>query len=650
MLCHFCLSRPNGKVGNVAGLRNGYTDRDRDVVLLLDAQNRVYRWKPSEANASLAIDLGIASGAVLDLAINETGDLFTLTDTGTALEVHRLKPEGEGFALASKLFVIRAESQTGALAFDDQGLLLVAFSDTTKDPLEPSEAENPATREGTISRIDISLLDETGVYAIPEDNPSYGEVTETYATGARQPFACDHRKSGKIWCADRGSRVDELHRIDNRRNLGWPTYDGRECARSPSCDLQLDLFPQHVLERDGEGCGMTPGAFWHGESESRADDVYVYVDTCSSKVYAMLATSPDRMYWSDVVAEAPANIVTVVRDLDGSPLLLSEDGEIYRVSLMYTAPFPQRLSETGCFETLSELRPAPGVIPYGVNAPLWTDGANKQRHFELPPGETLAAQPTQWSFPVGSVVLKTFSYRLSKNAAPTPVETRAMIKRPYGWEFHSYAWLEDGSDAVLLDTGEERALTSYVAEKTISIEHTFPSRNTCTTCHGRKGDQTLGLRTDQLDGDYPYDLRRENQLVALSAAGLVESAQNTASAIPDPYDEGADLDARARAYLHTNCAHCHRPGGWVPTDLKMDLRYDTPLADTDACGVRTSFGITEQYRISPGDPDDSRIPARMNRRDFDQMPPLATSIIDEPGVALIREWITSLENCPSANP
>lgn len=391
---------------------------------------------------------------------------------------------------------------------------------------------------------------------------------------------------------------------------------------------------------------MTPGAFWHGDSESRIDDTYVYVDTCASKVHAMLTTSPDRVYWSDVVAEAPADIVTVVRDPGGAPLLISENGDVYRVALKYTAPFPQRLSETGCFENISELRPAPGVIPYGVNAPLWTDGADKQRHFELPPGGGLVAQPTQWSFPVGSVVLKTFSYRLAEEAAPTPVETRAMIKRPYGWEFHSYAWLEDGSDAVLLDTGEERALTGYVSSEPLPIEHTFPSRNTCTTCHGREGDQTLGLRTDQLDGNYSYDLRRENQLVALSAAGLVNVAPNAASAMPDPYDETASLNARARAYLHTNCGHCHRPGGWVPSDLKMDLRYDTPLADADACGVRTSFGINEQYRLSPGDPDDSRIAARMNRRDFDQMPPLATSIVDEPGVALIREWITSLETCP----
>ena len=31
----------------------------------------------------------------------------------------------------------------------------------------------------------------------------------------------------------------------------------------------------------------------------------------------------------------------------------------------------------------------------------------------------------------------------------------------------------------------------------------------------------------------------------------------------------------ARAYLHGNCGHCHRPGGWTPPDLDMDLLFTT---------------------------------------------------------------------------
>ena len=41
--------------------------------------------------------------------------------------------------------------------------------------------------------------------------------------------------------------------------------------------------------------------------------------------------------------------------------------------------FPQRLSDTGIFRDLATLSPETGLIPYDVNAPLWSDGARKTR-------------------------------------------------------------------------------------------------------------------------------------------------------------------------------------------------------------------------------------------------------------------------------
>jgi len=47
---------------------------------------------------------------------------------------------------------------------------------------------------------------------------------------------------------------------------------------------------------------------------------------------------------------------------------------------------PRLLSQTGVFASLADLRPSPGLIPYDVNAPLWSDGAVKRRWVALPPG------------------------------------------------------------------------------------------------------------------------------------------------------------------------------------------------------------------------------------------------------------------------
>jgi hypothetical protein len=46
--------------------------------------------------------------------------------------------------------------------------------------------------------------------------------------------------------------------------------------------------------------------------------------------------------------------------------------------------FPQTLADTGAFASLATLTPQPGIIPFELNVPLWSDGAHKTRWFCLP--------------------------------------------------------------------------------------------------------------------------------------------------------------------------------------------------------------------------------------------------------------------------
>ena len=81
----------------------------------------------------------------------------------------------------------------------------------------------------------------------------------------------------------------------------------------------------------------------------------------------------------------------------------------------------------------------------------------------------------------------------------------------------------------------------------------------------------------------------------------------------------------------------------------MDLRYSTPLSSTNACGASPQsgdLGIGAAARvIAPGSAANSVLVARMNRRDANGMPPLASGIVDTAGVALIQQWIDSLTTC-----
>src|SRR3954451_10935621 len=66
-------------------------------------------------------------------------------------------------------------------------------------------------------------------------------------------------------------------------------------------------------------------------------------------------------------------------------------------------PLPARRSQTGLFADLSRLEISPGVLPYEVNVPFWSDGAQKRRWIGLPPGGKLHFASTgEFDFPAGT--------------------------------------------------------------------------------------------------------------------------------------------------------------------------------------------------------------------------------------------------------
>jgi mono/diheme cytochrome c family protein len=104
------------------------------------------------------------------------------------------------------------------------------------------------------------------------------------------------------------------------------------------------------------------------------------------------------------------------------------------------------------------------------------------------------------------------------------------------------------------------------------------------------------------------------------------------------------LEARVRAYLQSNCAHCHTNAGGG--NAKIELSAHTELdkmSIIDAPAQHDTFKIADAKLIAPGSPDRSLMSHRMLKRGPGQMPPLASSRVDEEGVALMRQWIESLK-------
>jgi mono/diheme cytochrome c family protein len=229
-----------------------------------------------------------------------------------------------------------------------------------------------------------------------------------------------------------------------------------------------------------------------------------------------------------------------------------------------------------------------------------------------------------------------------------------MVLGETGWSFYSYQFDESASRATLLDRGDVVPFDVTTEDGgTRTVDYQYPSPDGCAACHGTRVGEPLGPRAAQLDLRARYGSEVKNQLEALAEIGVLDLAGGMPSVepMPDPADTSAPLEPRARAYLHSNCSHCHQPGGWTSPGVDMDLRYDKTLAETNICDVPVAFDLIPggDYRIAAGDPESSSIYRRIQVEGVGtptQMPPLGRSTNDPLGIELIREWILSLEDCP----
>src|SRR5262249_3344364 len=123
-------------------------------------------------------------------------------------------------------------------------------------------------------------------------------------------------------------------------------------------------------------------------------------------------------------------VVGFGEDNDGELYILGygENDGIYRLvpnpNKDLAASFPRKLSETGLFSSAAKLTPAPGVIPYRINAEPWMDHASAERLVTLPnlsnvniydraiPVPNTAYFQSRVFFPSEAVLAKTISIEL----------------------------------------------------------------------------------------------------------------------------------------------------------------------------------------------------------------------------------------------
>ncbi len=579
----------------------------------------------------------------------------------------------------------RDNHNAGDLHFGPDGLLYIATGDEGdfNDNLNNSQT---ITRDffAAMLRVDVDFrtnsippnphpaLAAGTNYAIPAGNPFIGATnfmgtnisptqvrTEFFATGLRNPFRFTFDPvNGRLLCADVGQNAwEEINWITNGGNYGWARREGF-VAGPKTAGQPLSLFTPPLLayghgSATNQGNSVTGGIVYYGDRIPTLFGHYIFADYQSGHLWAMTDNGTTNTAFKWLATDA--FLVGFGRDPRNGDVLMCDliANQVKRlVPNASTSTLPQTLSAAGVFSDLQTLTPHPGVIPYELNVPFWSDNAIKRRWFSLPSTNltmTFAAE-TPWTFPTSMVWIKHFDLELTSGVPSSArrLETRILVKNAGGDGGYgvTYRWGNSLLDATLVPAGglDEPFVINDAGVIRTQVWR-YPSRAECLVCHNTGAGFGLGFSAPQLNRDMDYSGRVTNQIAALAANGYLASppaSLHTLRAMAHATNDAVSVEFRARSWLQANCAQCHFPGGPSPGNFDARLLPPLPQANLVDGPLNNTQGDPLNRVIARADVPRSMAHTRIALRGAGQMPPLASSLVDTQGVALLAAWIGSL--------
>jgi len=312
---------------------------DRAVFLDWRARTHTANWEEGLLGFAFAPDHA-DSGEVFiyySQRVEEGGRQSVISRLGTT-DDEGLRADGDSELVVMTVPQPYGNHNGGTILFGPDEMLYVVLGDggAANDPRD--HGQNLGTLLGSVLRIDVREATAAAPYTIPSDNPFVGRDDarpEIWAYGLRNLWRITFdRQTGELWGADVGqNKWEEVNRIVRGGNYGWNLMEGTHDFKPPKAGAEVpdDLIAPVTEYSHQLGLSVTGGYVYRGERIPELVGRYVYGDFVTGRVWAVAARDGGA---ADVVelCKAPATISSFAEEPNGELLLLSFDGNIYRLA------------------------------------------------------------------------------------------------------------------------------------------------------------------------------------------------------------------------------------------------------------------------------------------------------------------------------
>lgn len=584
----------------------------------------------------------------------------------------------------------QSDTQNNSERIDKDFFCAILRIDVDKRPgnLEPKAHPNPAASSPAVNaiprdEIPVGSNNFFARYSIPIDNPfvrtseggtwngTYNGAaisaanlpyvrSEFWATGMRNPWRMSFdAPTGELWVGDVGGGArEEVNVVVKGGNYGWAFREGNvagpKVAQTPGGFTSLPPVYEY-LHGTGTflGDSITGGVVYRGTRFPTLTGAYIFADYVDGHVWSLRRTPT--LDVQRLLGET--NVVAFGLDpSNGDVLACSFGAGNIRRLVVESAPgsFPGTLSATNLFADLTDLAPAPSLLPYEVNLPFWSDHAIKSRWFTIPTalGTMTWSRDGAWTFPNGQIWVKHFDMEMTRGTPATKkrIETRVFVKNSTGAYGVSYQWNDAGTEAYLVpDAGAEFDLSIIVAGSPTVQRWNIPSRTQCITCHTPQAGHALSSDTRQFNLTNTIRGFTGNQLTLLQNAGYFANSPGSPNLLPRhlrPDETAYPVEARVRSYLAVNCAYCHKAGG-TALPSAWDGRHELALEATGLINGNASNNggstLNKLISVTGNASVDTARSIVLNRvavaNGFTRMPSIGSNVTDQTNVDLLTEWI-----------